>query len=155
MRRIILAAASIAALGGATTAYANDHDSVSRRELNKDADNVAKQREDLQDAQMYGDRHDVKRETKQLHKAQTELRQDRRDAYRAGVYTRPAGWRDHSWAMGERLPASYYGETYWVEPARYGLAPVGRGERWVRVDRDVVRIAPDGTVREVRRGWFY
>lgn len=155
MRNIILAAASLAALGLSAAAYADDHDTVSRHELAKDRANVEKQREDLEDAQAYGDRHDVRRETRQLHNAQRELHQDRRDAYRAGLYTRPAGWRDHAWVVGERLPASYYGETYWIEPSRYGLVAVTGGERWVRVDHDVFRVAPDGSVREIRRGWFY
>ena len=92
---------------------------------------------------------------KDLREAERDLARDRRDAYRAGAYVRPAGWRARTWTTGQRLPASYWASRYWVEPARYGLRPAARGERWVRVDRDVVRISPNGTILETRRGWFY
>ncbi len=152
---IILAAASFAVLAAPTAAFAGDRDKISGHELRKDQANVAKQEQDLREAQAYGSNKDVRKQEKDLRQAHKELRQDRRDAYRAGVYARPAGYRDRAWANGDRLPSSYYARTYWVEPTRYSLAPVYNGDRWVRVNRDVVRVSPNGTVREVRRNWFY
>ena len=70
-------------------------------------------------------------------------------------YVRPAGWVERTWVIGDRLPDTYVAETYVVEPVRYKLATPADGERWVRVDNDVVRIGADGTVREIRKGWFY
>lgn len=150
--RLILAGVALASL--AAPALADDHDKVSRSELRHDEKRVAEEQKDLSDAYKLGDRKNIADQKRDLADAQRELRQDRRDAYNAGLYHRPRGWRTHSWAVGERLPAGYYTRTYWVTPGRYGLAAPARGERWVRVDRDVIRIAPDGTVREVRRSWF-
>ena len=149
-RTIILAAASIAVLT-ATSALAAD---ISRHELRHDRAELARQQQDLRDAQTYGSRHDVRKQREDVRDARRELREDRRDAYRAGMYVRPQGYRARSWAAGDRLPSSYYGQRYQVEPSRYGLASANGGERWVRVDRDVVRVSRDGTVREVRQGWF-
>lgn len=149
---ILLTAASIAAIAS-TSAFAEDN--VSHRELRKDRAEVAKQEQQLRDAQAYGSAKDVRKQQKDVREARKELRQDRRDAYRAGVYTRPAGYRARAWTNGERLPASYYGQRYQVASSQYGLTQVYNGDRWVRVDRDVVRVSPNGTVREVRRNWFY
>ena len=153
-RTIILAAASLAALTASTVAFADDHDKVSRSELRHDQRRVAEEQSDLATAYKVGNKDNIADQKRDLASAKRELREDRHDAYRAGIYRHPRGYRMHNWGVGERLPASYYGRSYRVDSHRYGLPTAGRGERWVRVDRDVVRISPNGTVREVRHTWF-
>jgi Ni/Co efflux regulator RcnB len=58
---------------------------------------------------------------------------------RYGVYHRPAGYYEHSWRRGERLPVAYYQRPYVI--ANYGdcgLRAPPRGYQWVRVNGDAV-----------------
>ena len=52
-----------------------------------------------------------------------------------------AGWRQHRWNRGERLPAAYRGSAYYVDYRTYGYRAPPRGYRYVRVDNDVVLVA--------------
>ena len=58
---------------------------------------------------------------------------------RYGVYHRPAGYYEHSWRRGERLPVAYYQRPYVI--GNYhdcGLRAPPRGYQWVRVNGDAV-----------------
>ncbi len=61
--------------------------------------------------------------------------------WKANAYRRPAGWRQHRWNRGERLPAAYRGSAYYVDYRTYGYRAPPRGYRYVRVDNDVVLVA--------------
>ena len=126
---------------------------MTREDLKQDRKQVEHDQKKLDTAEKYGSHHEVTRRAGNLADSKAQLQADHQQ-FDAGLYTRPADWTDHAWAVGERLPADYYGETYWVEPTRYKLVAPADGGRWVRVDHDVVRIGADGTVREIRSGWF-
>ena len=69
-----------------------------------------------------------------------------RVAYRApahfGVYRRPAGYYEHTWNRGDRLPATYYQRPYVIADYRdCGLREPPRGYHWVRVNGDAVLAA--------------
>ena len=58
---------------------------------------------------------------------------------RYGSYHRPAGYYEHSWRRGERLPVAYYQRTYVIGNYRdCGLRAPPRGYQWVRVNGDAV-----------------
>lgn len=149
MTKTFILFAAIAAV--ATPALAQD---VTREDIRQDRKQVQHDEKKLDSAQKYGSDREVARRAANLADSQAQLHADHQ-VYRAGVYARPAGWTERVWVAGDRLPASYYARTYWVDPARYDLTVAPEGEHWVRVDHDVVRIGADGTVREIRKGWFY
>jgi Ni/Co efflux regulator RcnB len=61
---------------------------------------------------------------------------------RYGVYHRPAGFYEHSWRRGERLPVAYYQRSYVIANYRdCGLRAPPRGYQWVRVNGDAVLAA--------------
>jgi Ni/Co efflux regulator RcnB len=58
--------------------------------------------------------------------------------YAAPRYVAPYGYRYNSrYAVGTRLPSSYYGNSYYVDYRPYGLSAPPYGYRWVRVGSDV------------------
>jgi Ni/Co efflux regulator RcnB len=61
---------------------------------------------------------------------------------RYGAYRRPAGYYEHSWRRGERLPVAYYQRPYVIAEYRdCGLRAPPRGYHWVRVNGDAVLAA--------------
>jgi Ni/Co efflux regulator RcnB len=61
---------------------------------------------------------------------------------RHGVYRRPAGYYEHTWRRGERLPVAYYQRPYVIANYRdCGLRAPPRGYHWVRVNGDAVLAA--------------
>ncbi len=70
-------------------------------------------------------------------------------------YVAPRGYRANRWNPGSRLPSGYYGNSYYVDHARYGLRTPPRGQRWVRVDRDVYLVSiASGVISNVLFGLF-
>ncbi|MEO8160288.1 MAG: RcnB family protein [Arenimonas sp.] len=65
---------------------------------------------------------------------------DARRSYGGVWYAPPRGYRYARYSYGTRLPAGYWGGSYYIDYAPYGLAPPPRGYRWNRVGRDVYLI---------------
>ena len=64
---------------------------------------------------------------------------DHRGPVRHGVYHRPAGYHEHTWRRGERLPVAYSQRPYVIGNYRdCGLREPPRGYHWVRVNGDAV-----------------
>lgn len=84
---------------------------------------------------------------------------DRRHAhkrYRAGRYQAPRNYRNSRYALGSRLPAGYYGSSYYVDYRPYGLSQPPRGYRWNRVGNDVYLVSiNNGLIRDVIYSLFY
>jgi Ni/Co efflux regulator RcnB len=60
------------------------------------------------------------------------------------------------WAVGNRLPSTYYGPTYVVDYRRYRLPPPPSGCRWVRVENDVYLVhSASGLIRDALYQLFY
>jgi Ni/Co efflux regulator RcnB len=70
-------------------------------------------------------------------KAQAKYERAAARRYYAGRYQRPAGYREHHWRQGERLPASYRTRAYAVDHQRYGLQAPPRGYQYTRIGNDV------------------
>ena len=65
-----------------------------------------------------------------------------RSPARYGVYHRPAGYYQHTWRRGERLPVAYYQRPYVIADYRgCGLREPPRDYHWVRVNGDAVLAA--------------
>lgn len=77
--------------------------------------------------------------------------------YRApSRYYRPRGYSLSSWSIGFRLPAAYYGSSYYVDYRPYGLSPPPWGCQWVRVEGDVLLVdLATGEVIDVLYGFYY
>jgi Ni/Co efflux regulator RcnB len=76
--------------------------------------------------------------------------------YHAGRYVAPRNYRAQQWQVGSRLPAGYYGSSYYVSSSPYGLAPPPRGYRWNRVGNDVYLVSTsNGIIRDVMYSLFY
>ena len=56
-------------------------------------------------------------------------------------YIGPRGYRYARYSYGQRLPSGYWGGSYYVDYAPYGLAPPPRGYRWNRVGNDVYLVS--------------
>jgi len=71
-------------------------------------------------------------------------------------YLPPRGYYSHRWAVGHRLPSTYYARPYYVDYRAYGLAPPPRGHHWVRVDNDVFLVAlTSGLIANAIHDLFY
>lgn len=125
---------------------------------------LREEKRDLRDAKRYGDRHDVKREQRDVRNARQEAREDWRDYRRShrNVYHRPAyqgprGYRYRPVTVGYRFNRDYYGDRYWVRDYnRYRLPAPRAGHRWIRYNNDVVMIdMRSGRVTQVYNGFFW
>lgn len=158
MRKIVIAALAAAAL---TPVAAN---AQSYGEVRRDTREVRQDRRELRDAQRYGDRRDVRDARQELREDRQERREDWRDyrrthgdVYRRPAYVGPRGYRYRPVTVGYRFAPAYYGRNYWItDPYAYRLPRIGGNERWVRYDRDVVRVdIRNGRVLAVINGFFY
>ncbi|WP_174273427.1 RcnB family protein [Sphingomonas bacterium] len=78
------------------------------------------------------------------------------EIYRGARYVGPRGYAYRPVSVGYQFQPSYYDRRYWIDASRYRLPIVGGNERWVRYDRDVVRIdLRSGRVLQVYGGFFY
>jgi len=77
-------------------------------------------------------------------------------SYHVGPYHRPAGYRPHNWAYGERLPRAYWASQYiladyWL----FSLEVPPAGYEWVRVGDDALLVdTRTGMVLQVEYGVF-
>jgi Ni/Co efflux regulator RcnB len=143
MRNVIIIGL-LAATVASTAASAQSAAEVRRSERD-----VREEQRDLQNARRYGDRGDVRDERRDVEQAQQELREDRRDARRAGNY--PAyrqayvapyrGWNYRPVAAGYRLHPAFYGPRYVIaDPVQYRLPVAGRHRQWIRYGNDLVLV---------------
>jgi len=125
---------------------------------------VREQRQDLRDAQRYGDRRDVREAREDLRDARREAREDWRDyrrthreAYRRPAYIGPRGYVYRPVAAGYRFQPHYYSARYVIsDPWRYRLPRTSGYNRWVRYGNDVVLVnVRTGRVLEVHNGFFW
>ena len=62
----------------------------------------------------------------------------------AKAYVRPAGWYQHRWTYGERLPRAFFAPDYFLlDFAAYGLLSPWDGYEWVRYGDDALLIDTD------------
>lgn len=125
MKRVAVVGALVASLLAGTTAMAHDRGDFDHRDPPRAAHHGS-----------YDKRNDVRRE---VHVYRPAPRVVYRAPARYGVYHRPAGYYEHTWRRGERLPVAYYQRPYVI--ANYhdcGLRAPPRGYQWVRVNGDAV-----------------
>lgn len=116
----------------------HDRDCDGRRDRNDRHDNRSARDRDCDGISNRFDRHDGRR----MHNA--------RRSYAGPRYYAPSGYRYARWNAGSRLPVGYYGNSYYIEYAPYGLAPPPRGYRWNRVGNDVYLVSTrNGLIAEV------
>ena len=80
-----------------------------------------------------------------------------RKFHAARAYVRPAGWYEHRWTYGERLPRNFFASDFWITDfGVYGLIAPWDGYEWVRYGDDALLIDVDtGEVIRVEYGLFY
>jgi Ni/Co efflux regulator RcnB len=79
-----------------------------------------------------------------------------RRSFNGPRYVAPRGYRYVRYSYGQRLPAGYWGGSYYVDYAPYGLAPPPRGYRWNRVGNDVYLVAiSSGLIAEAVYNLFH
>lgn len=154
----------ISALIAATILPAAGASAQSAREAQQSQRQVERERQDLRDAQRYGDRRDVREAREDLRDARKEAREDWRDYRRANrqLYTMPRYYAPRGLAYrpirtGVVLNRQFYGQRYLIaDPYRYRLPRVTGAQRWVRYGNDVVLVnTRNGRVLQVINGFFY
>jgi Ni/Co efflux regulator RcnB len=117
-------------------------------EIRRDRQDVQDEREDLREAQKYGDRRDIREEREDLREARQELREDRREVRedrrdrRRSQYVAPyRNWRYAAVRPGSQLRPGFYGSRYRIaNPGQYRLRPAARNQRWVRYGDDLLLV---------------
>ena len=146
----------------AATALPSMASAQSAREVRQSERQLERERQDLRNAQRYGDRRDVREARRDVRDARREVREDwrdyrrsNRDVYRGGNWRAP--FRYQAWNRGQTLRPTYYSSRYYVaDPYRYRLPAAGRNLRWVRHYNDVLLVnTRNGRVMEVHRGFFW
>lgn len=163
MKRLILTAAALVAVGAPLAASAQD--------INRDRQERREDRQDYRQDQnrAWRDGRVGPGEARQLNRDRQELRQDNRDVrydrnradswrnrtewrgfngarpgfwFAPGYGYRPIDrrWYGHSWRRGEYVPAAYRG-YYVQDPYYYGLRPAPRGYRWVYLNGNFALMA--------------
>jgi Ni/Co efflux regulator RcnB len=74
-----------------------------------------------------------------------------------GDYHAPAGYEYRRWNYGERLPAIYFAQQYWIANYwNFGLAWAPDGCEWIRFGPDAILVDVDtGEIVQVVYGVFY
>jgi len=146
----------------AATALPSMASAQSAREVRQSERQLERERQDLRNAQRYGDRRDVREARRDVRDARQEVREDwrdyrrsNRDVYRGGNWRAP--FRYTAWNRGQKLRPTYYSSRYYItDPYRYRLPTAGRDLRWVRHYNDVMLVnVRNGRVMEVHRGFFW
>lgn len=154
----------ISALMAATVLPAGGAMAQSYGEARRSQQEVRRDRQDLRDAQRYGDRRDVREAREDLRDSRREAREDWRDyrqanrnVYRLPRYAAPRGYAYRPIANGGVLRPAFYGRSYWIaDPYRYRLPPAGGVQRWVRYGNDVVLVnTRNGRVLRVIPNFFW
>jgi Ni/Co efflux regulator RcnB len=127
MKRVAVVGALVASLLAGTAAMAHDRGDFDHRDPPRAAHH---------DDHRYDGRRDARRE---VHVYRPAPRVLYRAPVRYGVYRRPAGYYEHTWRRGDRLPYAYYQRPYVIGDYRdCGLRAPPRGYQWVRVNGDAV-----------------
>lgn len=154
----------ISALMAATVLPAGGAMAQSYGEARRSQEQVRRDRQDLRDAQRYGDRRDVREARRDLRDSRQEAREDWRDyrqanrnVYRLPRYVAPRGYAYRPIGNGGVLRPAFYGRSYWIaDPYRYRLPPANGAQRWVRYGNDVVLInTRNGRVQRVIPNFFW
>ena len=131
---IILGLMAAVALPGAASAQ-------SRGEIRRDRADVREERQELRQAQRYGDRDDVREERREYRDARRELREDRGDR-RVSRYQAPyRNWSYNRVPNGYQLRPGFYTSRYYVNDfKRRGLRQPGRYQQWIRYGDDLLLV---------------
>jgi len=125
----------IAAVALPTIGHAQTH------EIRKDEMKVQAQHEDLQDAVDNGDHKDIKKQAKDVRKAETELREDRQHHARTHYVAPYSNWSYAAVARGDKLRSRFYADRYAIsDPGMYQLHPAARNQLWIRYGDDLVLV---------------
>jgi Ni/Co efflux regulator RcnB len=125
MKRVAVVGALVASLLAGTAAMAHERGDFDHRDLPR--------------ASHQNHRYDGRRDVREVHVYRPAPRVVYRAPARYGVYHRPAGYYEHTWRRGERLPMAYYQRPYVIADYRdCGLRAPPRGYHWVRVNGDAV-----------------
>ena len=156
MRKLIILGL-LAATVAPSVASAQSYGEARRSERN-----LREEKQELRQAQRYGDRRDVRDERRDVRQARQEVREDwrdyrrsHRDVYRGGNWRAP--FRYNQWNVGVRLRPAYYNSRYYIDdPYRYRLPRPGVNQRWVRHYNDVLLVdTRSGRVIAAHRGFFW
>ena len=159
MRKLMISALIAATILPAAGASAQSYGEARRSQRE-----VRQERQDLRDAQRYGDRRDVREARQDLRDARREAREDWRDYRRThrSVYTMPRymaprGYTYRAVRTGATLRPAFYGRSYWIaDPYRYRLPVAGRNRQWIRYGDDVLLVnVRNGRVLAVHRDFFW
>ena len=117
-------------------------------ELRGDRRDIRQEQRDVERARANGaSPAAIRDERRDVQGARQEYREDARDyrrahpdVYRGARYIGPRGYTYRPVIVGYRFAPTYYDRRYWIDPARYHLAPAGRYEQWIRYGNDAVLI---------------
>jgi Ni/Co efflux regulator RcnB len=131
----------------------------SAAEIRRDQREVREQRQDLRDAQRYGDHRDVREERRDLREAKRELREDRagrRDHLRTRYAAPYKNWSYRPVAAGYQLRPAFYGSRYYANDyRRYGARQPGKFQQWIRYGDDLLLVnTRNGRVLQVVRNVY-
>lgn len=138
--------------------------SAQDRELRHDRQDIRDERHDVyRDRRDGAGRREIREDRRDVRDARRDYRGDWRDyrrsnpgAFRGSGYVGPRGYAYRPVSVGYRFQPEYYDRRYWVDAPRYRLPAPGRYERWVRYDRDVVRLdIRNGRTLQIIGGFFY
>ena len=83
-------------------------------------------------------------------------RRHNRSLFHIGFYSDPFGWGYQSFSIGWRLWPNYYQQSYWIDPAMYGLPYPPPGMQWVRYYNDALLVDTfSGEVVDSIPGFFW
>jgi Ni/Co efflux regulator RcnB len=126
------------------------------REVRRDQAEVARdlRRGDYQEARE--DARELREDRREAREDWREYRRTNREAFRAGTYRGPRGYRYRPVATGYRFAPTYYGTRYAIDPSTYRLPRAGANQRWVRYGNDVALVnLRNGRVLTVYRDFFW
>jgi len=127
------------------------------REIRKDRADVREERQELRDAQRYGNRGDVREERREYRDAKRDLRDSKRDWRQDTRYQNyRAPFRYQQFSVGATLRSNYYAPSYrptW--DSRWGVPRAGRNLTYVRHYNDLLLVnTRNGRVVKVYRNHF-
>ncbi|MGN6848977.1 MAG: RcnB family protein [Sphingomicrobium sp.] len=83
-------------------------------------------------------------------------RDHHRSVFHLGIYFDPFGYGYRPFDIGYRLQPVYFGQSYWIDPAMYGLPFPPPGAQWVRYWNDAVLVDMySGEVIDVIHNFFW
>ena len=83
-------------------------------------------------------------------------RRHNRSLFHIGFYNDPFGWGYQSFSIGWRLWPNYYQQSYWIDPAMYGLPYPPAGMQWVRYYNDALLVDTfSGEIVDSIPGFFW